>query len=302
MILEISNQLREFGVLRENVSLKTISTYRIGGLCSYFIEPFSEESLVSLIHYLTTSNIPYKVIGNASNMLISDDEYEGVIIRLRKGFDAIERTDTGLMVGAGVHLVSLAHQSAQLNLTGLEFVSGIPGSVGGALYMNAGAYQKSIYDCINRIRIFDGSTVRWISRNDVEASYRFSSFMTHPKWVVLSAEFTLDLGDRSQSEAMMKERLQRRLQSQPLEFPSCGSVFRNPDGHFAWEYIEGVEMRGVSAGDAQVSEKHANFIVNKGHATAHDVRILIEQIQLKVWDKYHLHLHPEVEFFNFHDH
>lgn len=302
MSLEILNQLTEFGLVTENVSMKTLSTYRIGGVCSYLIEPFSEDSLVSLISYLTTSRIPYKVFGNASNMLISDDTYEGVVIRLRKGFDTIEVKEKNLIVGAGVHLMTLAHQSTQASLSGLEFLSGIPGSVGGALYMNAGAYQKSIYDLINRVRIFDGLDLRWINRKEVEASYRFSSFMLHPEWIILSAEFNLEAGDRNHSEEMMKERLQRRLQSQPLEFPSCGSVFRNPEGHFAWEFIEGIQMRGVYAGDAQVSDKHANFIVNKGNAKASDVRFLIEQIQTKVWDTYHIHLHPEVEFFNFHDH
>ena len=294
-------QFSQWGQVTEHLELKTVSTYRIGGLCDYFIEPYSDDSLHHLIDYCKHHAIPTKVIGNASNMLIGDDVFHGLVIRLRKGFDELVFETNRVTVGAGYGLIALAYKAAQHNLTGLEFVSGIPGTVGGALYMNAGAYQKSIYDLVNRVYVYKKDAFVWMDRSDIESSYRMSSFMMHPDWIILKVELQLEAGSQSESEIMMKDRLQRRLQSQPLDKPSCGSVFRNPEGHYAWEYIEGAHLRGTQIGDAQISDKHANFIVNNGNAKAQDVLALIQLIQSQVFERYHVHLHPEVEFFNFHD-
>lgn len=292
-------KLKTFGDLKENVSFKTLSTYRIGGLCRYLSEPHSLEDLVSLLDYLREENIQHKVIGLGSNILFSDLDYDGVVVKTQKALNKIEIKDDLVIAQAGVSLIKLAHQCVNAQKGGLEFASGIPGTLGGALFMNAGAYQKSMYDMVNRVLVYRNHELKWLNREDIKVDYRYSSFMEEKETLICAAELSVHPCDPIEAKKIMNDRLERRLSSQPLELPSCGSVFRNPYPELSWHLIESVGLRGYQIGDAQISLKHANFIVNLGQAKASDVIELIELVQKKVFEKHGIHLVREVELFNF---
>lgn len=291
--------LNQFGIVTLNVELSKMSSYRIGGIAEMVIEPQSIEQLVNCINYLNSAQLNYKVIGYGSNLLFSDDPYNGIIVKIHKYLQKIEIRDDCVYAEAGVGLIRLAHFCVANGWGGLEFASGIPGSLGGALFMNAGAYQRSMYDVVNRVLVYQNNELKWIDRDHIKVDYRYSNFMDDPTSIICAAELNLHKCDKETAQKMMKDRLERRLNSQPLEYPSCGSVFRNPYPDLAWQLIENVGLRGYRIGDAQISLKHANFIVNLGHAKASDVRALIELVEKEVYEQMHIELKREVEFFNF---
>ena len=201
-------------------------------------------------------------------------------------------------VDAGVSLIALAYKTCLLGLSGFEYATGIPGSVGGALYMNAGAYKHDTYEILNRVYVLKGNDFVWMNKDEIQFSYRHTSFCENKDWIILKAEFILKKGDISEIERIVNDRKQRRTQSQPLNYPSAGSVFRNPTNISAWQVIDDIGLRGKQIGGAMFSTIHSNFIINVNQASANDVYELIQLAIRLSKEKLNIDLVPEVEFFN----
>ena len=275
------------------VALDKFTTLRVGGPADYFAEPKSEEELLLLIREAKAARMPVLLLGNGSNLLVRDGGFRGLAIRLGKGFSSIERKDDCLYAQAGALLSTLARQALEASLTGLEFAQGIPGSVGGGVYMNAGAYGGELGQTVDFVRILDGGIVRDLPGTEMNFSYRHTRAMEE-QWIILGAQFRLTPGDPKEIEAAMRDFAARRKEKQPLEYPSAGSFFKRPTGHFAGALIEGAGLKGLTVGGAQVSEKHAGFLINRGGATAYDFLELMRQVQARVMEKYGVMLEPEV--------
>ena len=275
------------------VNLDKFTTLRVGGPADYFAEPKSEEALLTLIKTAKEAGVPVLLLGNGSNLLVRDGGFRGLAIRLGKAFSRIERRENRLYAQAGALLSVLARQAQEASLTGLEFAQGIPGSVGGGVYMNAGAYGGELAQTVESVRVLDGETIREIPGNEMNFSYRHSRAMEEG-WIILGAQFRLAPGDPERIEAAMRDFASRRKEKQPLEYPSAGSFFKRPAGHFAGALIEGAGLKGLSVGGAQVSEKHAGFLINRGGATASDFLALMRLVQERVMEKYGVMLEPEV--------
>lgn len=283
--------------IKENVSFKTLTTYKTGGVCKYLISPYEVLALIELLKVLKENNIKFKIFGNGSNILASDKVYDGVIIRLDK-FNKVKVDGDIVYAEAFVNLISLSLTCLNNNLTGFEWASGIPGTVGGACYMNAGAYLKSVSDVLISVTVLDENyNVLEIPLKDLEFGYRKSSLMDKG-YIILGAKFKLSKGSYDDILNLITERRERRYKSQPLNYPSAGSVFRNPDGDYAGRLIEECNLKGYIKGGAKISDMHANFIVNYNNATSSDVKDLIELAKLKVHEKFNIDLKCEQELFN----
>lgn len=283
--------------IKENVSFKTLTTYKTGGVCKYLISPFEVLALIELLKVLKENNIKFKIFGNGSNILASDKVYDGVIIRLDK-FNKVKVDGDIVYAEAFVNLISLSLTCLNNNLTGFEWASGIPGTVGGACYMNAGAYLKSVSDVLISVTVLDENyDVVEIPLKDLEFGYRKSNLMDKG-YIILGAKFKLSKGNYDDILNLITERRERRYKSQPLNYPSAGSVFRNPDGDYAGRLIEECNLKGYVKGGAKISDMHANFIVNYNNATSSDVKDLIELAKLKVHEKFNIDLKCEQELFN----
>ena len=295
------NELVELniGKIETNVSLKKCTTYRVGGIAKFIAYPKNVNSLVKLIKYLKSKNIKYKILGNGSNLLFSDKEYDGVLIKLTE-FDELEFIGkTKLKVGAGYNLIKLSLVTAKKGLTGLEFASGIPGTVGGSVFMNAGAYKSDMGYVVESVKVLtpDEKIIN-LENKEMDFHYRTSFLKKHPDYICLEVIIKLQKGKKEAIEALIKDRRERRLSSQPLEYPSAGSVFRNPEGDFAGRLIEESGLKGKKLGGAMISSKHANFIVNYKNAKADDIKGLIELAHSKVKEEYNIDLKIEQEFVN----
>lgn len=290
-------QLKKVAAVETGVPLSSMTTLRIGGKAKYVAYPDDSVSLDSLIRIIRKNHLPFKLIGKGSNLLCSDKDYDGVIIRLEK-FNDFYIVDTSVVAQAGCSIIAVAYAAMKAGLSGLEFASGIPGSVGGVTFMNAGAYRSSMSDVIDSVFVYRDGKFEWVPKGECGFGYRTSVFQSHPDWIVIAIRLNLDKRDPDEIRTLMDSRRERRMASQPLDRPSAGSVFRNPDDVPAWKLIEGIGYRGHRIGDAQVSEKHVNFIVNDGHARAEDFLALTEEIQKLVKEKYGISLHMEVEKFN----
>lgn len=293
-----TDDLRLYADVEYEKSLSLMTTLRIGGTARYVIYPKDEAAVGIVADTLKKENIEFKVIGKGSNLLCSDDYFDGAVIRLDRYMTKSRFEGTNVIAQAGCSIISLAYEAMQHSLTGLEFASGIPATAGGVVYMDAGAYKKSMNDIVEQVQVYRNHHLEWISREECEFCYRTSIFQHHPDWIVTAVALRLEAGSREEIKELMENRRQRRLQSQPLNLPSAGSVFRNPDEIPAWKLIEGIGYRGRKVGAAQVSEKHVNFIVNTGGATSADFMSLAEEIQAAVLEKYHILLKMEVEKFN----
>lgn len=283
--------------IKENVSFKTLTTYKTGGVCKYLISPFEVLALIELLKVLKKNNIKFKIFGNGSNILASDKVYDGVIIRLDK-FNKVKVDGDIVYAEAFVNLISLSLTCLNNNLTGFEWASGIPGTVGGACYMNAGAYLKSVSDVLISVTVLDEDyNVLEIPLKDLEFGYRKSNLMDKG-YIILGAKFKLSKGNYDDILNLITERRERRYKNQPLNYPSAGSVFRNPDGDYAGRLIEECNLKGYVKGGAKISDMHANFIVNYNNATSSDVKDLIELAKLKVHEKFNIDLKCEQELFN----
>lgn len=281
--------------LKEGELLSNHTTFRIGGAAKYFAVPKNEEEIMEAVDFAIVKDLPYYILGKGSNVLFADEGYPGVIIEIGAGMEKVERTgDTGIRAQAGVSLSALAAFAAREGLSGLEFAGGIPGTLGGAVTMNAGAYGGEMQDVIVSAKVMDEEgAVQELSCEELQLGYR-TSIVQKKQLIVLEAEFLLKPGTTEEIQNTMKELNAKRREKQPLEYPSAGSTFKRPEGYFAGKLIEDAGLRGYRVGDAQVSEKHCGFVVNRGKATCAEVLQLIEEVQKTVKEQFGVQLEPEV--------
>ena len=298
---DIIQKIKEENICKidEGVSLSKLTTYRVGGKASCVAYPKDINELVNLLKLLKSNGVKYKLLGNGSNLLFSDNDYQGVLIKLSE-FNNIEFISKNkLRVGAGYSLIKLSLLTAKKGLTGLEFASGIPGSVGGAVFMNAGAYKSDMGYVVESVKVLTPNyEVINLENKEMNFHYRSSYLQKDRDYICLEVIIKLQFGKKDAIEEVIKERRERRIASQPLEYPSAGSVFRNPDGNFAGKLIEDCSLKGMKRGGAMISDKHANFVVNYKDATSSDIKYLIDLAHDKVLEKYGIDMKIEQEFVN----
>lgn len=295
MIENLTAALQQLGHVKEYEPMHQHTTFRIGGTVRYAFYPHDEKALVQAIGLAQEHHMAYKVVGRGSNLLWCDEPLDMMVIFLEHGFQEYAFQDEMLHCGAGCSLIALAWKAMEAGLAGLEFASGIPGSVGGALFMNAGAYLSSMADIVQEALVLTDEGLRWLSKEELQFGYRHSILKVHPDWIVVKAVLQLHPKPSAEILEVMESRKKRRLESQPLEFPSAGSTFKNPAAKPAWKCIEDVDLRGHQIGGAQLSNKHCNFVVNAGNATASDVLELVELVQKRVYEAMAIELVMEVE-------
>ena len=281
--------------VRTDEPMSSHTTFRIGGTADYFVMPSSIAELQSIVDLLKKSDIEYYVIGNGSNLLVGDKGFRGVIIQLSDEFSEVSYIDdVTVKVMSGMKLSRLGNQLADRGLAGFEFATGIPGTIGGAVRMNAGAYGGEIKDIIVSADVLDADgNIITLDKAELELGYRTSCILKRG-YIVVSATFRLEKKDTDKIKEYIRELSVKRRTKQPLEYPSAGSTFKRPEGYYAAKLIEEAGLKGLSAGDAQVSEKHAGFVINKGNATAKDVCVLTDKIMEEVMKKDGVKLELEV--------
>ena len=289
---------RHLGKVLINEKISNYTTYRVGGKARCICFPKDENDLIEILKLLKERKIKYFVLGNGSNVLFSDNIYDGVIIKL-DNFNKINIHDNIIEVGAGYPLIRLSRDAMRNSLGGLEFASGIPGTVGGAVFMNAGAYGEDMSKIVESVTVVNSDLeIITLSNEEMKYSYRTSMLQDNLDYVCISATLKLSYADKENLEKIMNERRERRMASQPLNLPSAGSVFRNPEGMYAGKLIEDMGLKGYSVGHAMVSPKHANFIVNMGNAKASDIKRIIDTIKAKALSKYNIRLRVEQRLIN----
>ena len=276
--------------------MKLHTTFRIGGPADCLIYLENEDQLCRIQKYLRLVDVPYVVIGNGSNLLVDDDGYRGIVLVIGKYMSRIEVKGDYLEAEAGALMSQVAKTAKDNGLTGLEFAAGIPGTVGGGAVMNAGAYGGEMSQVVTTVTVVNrNGEIMELDNSTMEYGYRTSVIQNQP-FVVTKVTFRLQPGDPEQIAAKMEELALRRREKQPLEYPSAGSAFKRPEGHFAGQLIMEAGLRGYSVGGAKVSEKHCGFIINTGNATAEDVKDVIWEVQRRVKDRFHVDLEPEIKF------
>ncbi|CAM3264871.1 UDP-N-acetylmuramate dehydrogenase [Brevibacillus invocatus] len=293
---QIAEELKQAGI--EKVwtvePLANHTTWRIGGPADLLIQPKDKESLIKVLQIVHRHEIPWSVIGRGSNLLVRDRGIRGAVLKVTEGLSHCEFRGEEVCVGAGYSMIRLAMETGKMGLTGMEFAGGIPGTVGGAVYMNAGAHGSDLSRILIEAEIlFEDGEVKVLTNEEMNFSYR-TSLLQQRKGIVVEARFRLQPGDRKEIAATLAANKERRRETQPLQMPCAGSVFRNPPGDHAGRLIEAAGLKGYRYGGAQVSEIHANFIVNRGGATATDVLTLINHIRSTIQTKFGVDLHPEV--------
>lgn len=284
------------GKVTKNPLMKKHTTYQVGGKAIALITPNDTASLIKLMDYVYKNNIKYKLLGNGSNVIFNDSGYNGIIIKLDK-FDKFEQKNNKFTIGSGVSLIYAAMKISKLGYTGFEFATGIPGTLGGAIYMNAGAYQSDMGYIVTEVKVLTPKLeIETMYNKELDFHYRSSFFQKNPKYIVLEATVALKKGKVDAIMEVIEDRKKRRLASQPLKYPSAGSVFRNPKDDYAGRLIEELGYKGKRIGGAEVSTMHANFIINTGKAKGEDVKKLITEIKDKVKEKYDIDLKVEQEF------
>lgn len=309
-VKSVTEQLPQLSLMQDE-PMKKHTTFRIGGPADYYAEP-DVSQISKLIEIAKACDMPVAVIGNGSNLLVGDKGIRGLVIGIGKGLSAIEVTEAVaqqstaqdltaqgngriITAGAGAILAAVAAKAAEASLSGLEFASGIPGSVGGAVVMNAGAYGGEIKDVLIDATVLTAEgEIRTVTRDELDLSYRHS-IVPEKGYIVLSARFRLTPKPQDEIKSYMAKLRAKRVEKQPLEYPSAGSTFKRPEGYFAGKLIMDAGLRGYSVGDAQVSGKHCGFVVNKGEATAADVLTLIKDVQETVLKQFGVKLEPEVK-------
>ena len=288
----------DIGKVIENEPMYKHTTYKVGGPAKIFVKANDIDSLIQTLNYCRDHDIKHMVIGNGSDLLFSDKEYDGIIISM-KSFDDVKMNGSTIVAQAGVSMIALAYSSAKAGLSGFEFMGGIPGDMGGGIYMNAGAYKYCMADVFVNARVLDDDlNVITLSKEDMEFSYRHSVLQKHPNWIILDATFEMTAKDPAEIRKVLDKRKERRMSTQPWNFACAGSVFRNPEEKPAWRYIDEAGLRGYEIGGAQVSPKHSNFIVNNGYASAKDILDLIRLVEKTVYEKFEVKLHKEVILVN----
>lgn len=293
----IKSFLQSHGEYYDDKYFKDLTTLKMGGHIKHFVMVNSIDDLIEVVAFLKTKRIPFKVLGNGSNLVCGESEYDGVVISLKK-LNSYEINNDEVYVEAGFMAPALSSILAKQGLSCLEFASGIPGTIGGLVYMNAGAYRASMADIVNEVLILKDDELLWFNNEDMNFSYRHSILHDHPRWVVVAAKLKLIRKPSEEIEDLMADRLSRRKMTQPLDKASAGSCFRNPDDGFAWKLIDGIGYRGYHINDVYVSDKHSNFIINDGQGKADEYLEIAYQIQDKVKEKYNIKLVMEVEKFN----
>ena len=275
------------------------TTFRIGGNADLFVTPQNVEQVKEVIRFAQKAKVPYYFLGNGSNLLVSDEGIRGLVIQMAENMSAVEVTGYQIKAQAGISLASLAKKALKDELAGLEFAAGIPGTLGGAVHMNAGAYGGEMKDVLVEATVLtqDGSILT-LSNEELQLGYR-TSVVSEKQYLVLDATIELQKGKREEILAKMDDLAQRRRDKQPLEYPSAGSTFKRPEGYFAGQLIDETGLRGFRVGGAQISEKHCGFIINTEHATASDVRQLIKEVADRVEEKFGVRLQPEVKMIGF---
>lgn len=281
-------------VLLENEPLCEHTSFRIGGPARLFAKPENTRQLIALLVFAWGHDLKFAVIGNGSNLLAPDEGYDGLVIRTPDS-SPVWQEDGTVTVSAGYSMSRLSAEAAKRGLNGLTFAQGIPGTVGGAVVMNAGAYGGQIADTLVSGKCITPDGIRTLTAAEHRLSYRHSVYAENPDWVCAEATFRLTPGNPEQIAAEMADFAQRRRDKQPLEWPSAGSTFKRPEGHFAGKLIEDAGLKGFAVGGAQVSEKHAGFVINKGGATCADVLSLMEAVSDKVYAQFGVRLEPEVK-------
>lgn len=271
------------------------TTFRIGGPADYYVTPHSKEEIRDVIQACREAQIPYYILGNGSNLLVGDKGYRGVVIQIFKNFSDIQVEGLGIRAKAGALLSRIAKTAMTNGLTGMEFAAGIPGTLGGAVMMNAGAYGGEMKDILKEaVVLTENGEFLTLTAEELELGYR-TSVIAKKRYFVLEAKLALKKGASEEIQAIMEDLHGRRVSKQPLEYPSAGSTFKRPAGYFAGKLIMDAGLRGFSVGDAQVSEKHCGFVINKGRATAEDVRNLMDEVIRKVQETSGVTLEPEVK-------
>ena len=284
------------GKIIESPVMKNYTTYKVGGKAICIVIPNNINDLVKLMDYIYSNNVKYKILGNGSNLIFNDSGYDGVLIKLTK-FEKFEQFGNEFDIGAGVPTIKAAYKVSKEGFTGFEFATGIPGTIGGAIFMNAGAYNSDMGYITKSIKVLTPDLkVKTMYNHELQFHYRTSFLKTHPNYICLEAKIALKRGRKDAIMALIDERKKRRIASQPLEFPSAGSVFRNPTDNYAGKLIEDLGYKGKGVGKAIVSPKHANFIINTGGAKGEDIKKLIRQIQEDVKKEYNIDLILEQEF------
>lgn len=298
MNLEFYNQLitviEEERILTEE-PMKKHTTFRVGGNADYFVMPKNAKEVKEIVRICQNAGMPYYVLGNGSNLLVGDKGYRGVMLQIYKQMNGIWIEEDRVKAQAGALLARVGSMALEAELTGFEFAAGIPGTVGGAVAMNAGAYGGEMKDIIVSATVLtpEGEIVTF-NKEELDLGYR-TSVVAKKGYIVLEAEYQLQRGSREQIRARMDELKTQRVTKQPLEYPSAGSTFKRPEGYFAGKLIQDAGLRGFQVGGAQVSEKHCGFVINKEQATAADIKNLMEQVSEQVLQKFGVKLEPEVK-------
>ena len=296
MLNKLINILGDENVF-ENEPMSMHTTFRIGGPARYFAIVNSEEDLIKTIKLVRKENQEYFVLGNGSNILVSDKGFDGVVLQLSGEFDTIHLSGNNIIAGSGLLLSQVAKTALDNSLTGLEFASGIPGTIGGAIVMNAGAYGSEMKDVVKAVRILwlepDEPTIETLTLDDLKLSYRHS-ILKERKGIVLDVKLTLKPGSKEEIKSIMDDLAAKRREKQPLEYPSAGSTFKRPEGYFAAKLIEDAGLKGYKVGTAMVSDKHAGFVVNTGGAKATEVKQVMDHVVYTVNQSTGITLEPEV--------
>lgn len=284
---------KELSLVLFDEEMKKHTSFKTGGPADIFVDCGSRLEVIRATELANEFNLPYMIVGNGSNLLVSDLGIEGVVIHIGSRMNNIEVNGNIITAEAGALLSRTANEALKHSLTGLEFAAGIPGSLGGGIYMNAGAYDGELKNVIKSVTYLDNGEIKTKSGEELNFSYRHSMF-SGKNYVILSADIELKVGDKAEIKAKMLDLNKRRSDKQPLEYPSAGSTFKRPEGYFAGKLIQDSGLMGYSVGGAQVSEKHAGFVINKDNATSADVLKLIEHIKKTVFDNFGVMLEPEV--------
>ena len=271
------------------------TTFRVGGPADFFVTPKAKEEVRDVIRICKEAGMPYYIIGNGSNLLVSDAGYRGVIVQIYKEMNEVKVEGDLVKAQAGALLSGIAAKALGAELSGFEFASGIPGTIGGACVMNAGAYGGEMKDVLESVTVLTGEgKIIELGRNELELGYR-TSVIAKKGYIVLGAVLKLERGDGEKIKTYMDELKEKRVTKQPLEYPSAGSTFKRPEGYFVGKLIEDAGLRGFQVGGAQVSEKHCGFVINRDHATAADIMELLRQVQIRVKENSGVDLEPEVK-------
>lgn len=289
------------GTLLEQELMSRHTSFRIGGPADYFVEPASVDELAGVLSLARQEKVPFFIVGNGSNLLVSDEGFRGMIVHTGGSLRSISVEGDVIYAQAGALLGAVAGAALEAGLTGMEFAAGIPGTLGGAVCMNAGAYGGEMKDILLDAEVLtqDGERLV-IPVEELDLSYRHS-IIFEKNYIVLAAHIRLSRGDKTQIRNRMNELAGARKEKQPLEYPSAGSTFKRPEGYFAGKLIQDARLKGYTVGGAQVSEKHSGFVINRGGATAEEVRFLIRQVRSKVKQQFGVELEPEVRMLGFTD-